>query len=433
MMERLHGRGFGLVSRGLALGIAAGLAYGCSPDDIASQCGLDCSAGGFAEGKASISGIASIDAFFGSAIDLEAAMVDLSGSLRAELDAIGASVGLAPGASGAELNAALEAHIGLYVEGALELSYQPAKCQASVEAGVSAAAECDAEVDPGEVSAKCSGSCRAEAGVAVDCGADARLMCSGTAPELDCSAGTCSGTCVAQLDAAAVCDGTCRGTCETMIGTLEGFDGRCDGTCQGECAVEMSAGGQCDFQCEGTCEYEAPEAGCDASATASCEAMAGASIDCEAGCEGTVDPPSVSAECEATVEAKASASLECTPPTIDVAFSWAAGVSGDATAQAEFRAWLQGFRAHFAVIVAARAKAEVVASAATELVASAGTDGVLWAEVEDLSAAGDLKASIGAGCALKELPVAVDALAGASASLQGNLSATVEVVGAFGG
>jgi hypothetical protein len=433
-MDGFRRGGFGLVSRGLGLGIAAGLVYGCDPGDVASQCGLDvdCTAGGFAEGKASISGVASIDAFFGAAIDLEAAMTGLSGELRAELDAIGASVGVAPGASGADLKLALEQHIAGYVEGSLRLSVQPAKCQASVEASVSAAAECDAEVDPGEVSAKCSGSCRAEAGVDVQCEGDARLMCSGTAPQLDCSTGTCSGTCTADLSVAAECDGTCRGTCHAEAGAFEGFEGRCDGTCEGECAVDMSAGGQCDVRCEGSCDYEAPEGGCEASATARCEAMAGAAIECDAGCEGNVEPPSVSAECEATVEAKASASLQCTPPTIAFQFAWAGGVQTDLNAQAEFRAWLEGFRLHFGAILAARAKAEIVAGAATRLIASAGEGGALLAAVKELAVDGSLNARVGAGCALKEVPVAFDALSSAGAELSGSLGAAVEVAGAFG-
>lgn len=432
-MKRLYGDRIGSLSLGLALGFLAAISNACDPGDVARECGLDvdCSAGGFAEGKASISGIASIDAFFGAAIELDAAMVSLGGELRAELDAIGASVGLAPGASGADLKLALQTHLAAYVMGSLTVEYQAARCQASVEAGVAAAAECDAEVDPGEVSAKCSGSCQAEAGVAVTCEGDAQLRCTGTAPQLDCSGGTCSGTCVADLSVAATCTGTCRGTCQAEAGTMEGFEGRCDGTCEGECAVEMSAGGQCEFSCQGSCDYAAPEGGCEVSATARCEAMGEASIECEAGCEGTVEPPSVSAECEATVEAKASASLQCTPPTLAFGFEWADGVKDDLQAQAEFRAWLEGFRLHFAAILAARAEAEVVAKAAVGLIASAGPNGALQSAVAELTGDANLKAAFGAKCALEEVPVAFTALSSSSAELGANLEAAVEIVGAF--
>ena len=422
---------FGLLG-GLSLGALQGCDDGGPLGDIAEQCGLDinCEAGGFAEGKASISGIASIDAFFGAAIDLNAAMTGVSGELRAELDAIGASVGLAPGAGGAELSAAIQAHLDTYISGGLTIEYQPPKCEANIEASVSAAAECDVEADPGSLSVSCSGSCEAEAGVAVDCGAEATLMCEGTAPNFECS-GTCSGSCVADLSAGGSCEGTCRGSCEAAGGTMDGFEGRCDGMCMGECAVDVSAGASCEGRCEGSCEYQAPEGGCEASATAKCEAMAGASIECDAGCEGTAEPPSVSAECEASVDAKASASLECRPPTLAFGFQFNASASGDVMAQAEFRAWLEGFRAHFGAILAARAKADVVVEAAGNLVAAA--DGAVRGSFEELSADANLKASIGAKCAIGELPIAVAALGAASGELSANVSASVEVIGAFGG
>lgn len=417
----------------LLAGVGLGALDGCDNgpgEKIAEQCGLDidCEAGGFAEGKASISGVASIDAFFGAAIDLNAAMLRLDGKLRAELDAIGASVGLEPGASGAEIRGAIESHLDGYIQGGLTIDYQPAKCEASIEASVAAAAECDAEVDPGSVQAKCEGACEAEAGVAVDCGADAELRCEGTAPGFACD-GTCSGSCVTELSAATECEGTCRGTCEVDGSTMEGFDGRCNGACQGECAVDVSAGVRCDAKCEGSCEYRAPEGGCEANATAHCQANADASIECDAGCEGTVEPPSVSAECEATVEAKASASVECTPPTIAFGFEWNGDAAASLEMQAEFRAWLEGFRAHFGAILAARVEAELVAEAGVALVAS--TDGALKTAIEDLVANGSLSAAIGAGCALQELPVAASALGSSQAQLTGSITAAGEVVSAF--
>ncbi len=427
---------FGSVSLAATLigGIAVG---GCDGDPgggvfekAAEQCGLDltCSGGGFLEGKASISGVASIDSFFGAAIDLDASMIALSGSLRARLDAIGASVGLESGASGAELKDAVNTYLSGYLDGDLSIDYQPAKCEASIEAGIAAAAECDVDLDPGAVSAKCSGSCEIDAQAGASCSGDAQLVCTGTAPGFACD-GVCSGSCVAELSASARCDGTCRGTCTLEGGTeVDGFDGRCNGTCEGECATEMSAGGSCDAaRCEGSCEYTPASAECEGGASARCEAMAGASIECDAGCEGTVEPPQVSAECEATVEAKASASITCTPPTLAFSFKWAAGV--DANGQAEFRAWLEGFRANFSALVAARAEAEVVASAAAKLIVSA--DGALRDAVAELQSDGEVFAAVGAGCALLQLPDAAGALTASSESLQANASATVELVGGF--
>jgi hypothetical protein len=201
--------------------------------------------------------------------------------------------------------------------------------------------------------------------------------------------------------------------------------------CTGECAVEVSGGAECSGRCEGTCTYTPPDGMCEASASASCEAMAGGSVECEAGCEGTAEPPMVSVECEAAVEAKADASLECTPPQLTFGFQFAAGVEGDLAAQAEFRAWLEGFRAHFGAILALRAKADVVVDAAGKLVASA--NGAVKGSIEDLSADANLKASIGAACALQELPLAAAAIGESSGALAGNVSASVEVIGAFGG
>lgn len=423
---------FHLCAIGLLTGAGFGVLQGCDDPvgNVAEQCGLDinCEAGGFADGRASISGVASIDAFFGAAIDLDARMRGLDASMRAELDAIAASVGLEPGAAGVDIRDAVSAHLGIYVEGGLSVEFQPARCQASVEATASAAAECDAEVDPGSVTVSCSGSCQAEAGVAVDCGAEAELRCSGVAPDFQCS-GTCTGTCSAQLEAAASCDGTCRGTCEAGGSTMDGFDGRCGGMCTGRCDVELEAGASCDGQCEGTCDYTPPSGMCEASAQASCEAMAGASIECDAGCEGSAEPPSVSAECEATVEAKASASLECTPPTLDIAFTFNGAAAADLDAQAEFRAWLQGFRGHISGLVAARAEADAILQASASLVAS--SEGALRGAVEDISASGDLAASIGAACALDQLPIAATALGTASTNLTTTAEASLTVLTAF--
>lgn len=94
---------------GLLVGAGAGALQGCRDNEavnrIAEQCGLDinCEAGGVLEGNASVSGIASIDSFFGAVIDVNAKIGQVQGTIRAELDAIGVSVGLEPGAAGADI------------------------------------------------------------------------------------------------------------------------------------------------------------------------------------------------------------------------------------------------------------------------------------------------------------------------------------------
>ncbi len=413
------------------VGAVFAAAPGCQvTDKVAEQCGLECSVKGFAGGDANISGIASIDAFFGLAIDLDARMRALSGNLRVELDAIALSVGLQPGAGGAEIRAAIETYLEARVDGGLTIEYAAPECKASVDVAVAAAAECDVEVDPGMVSAKCEGTCTAEAGAMLDCGAEAELRCTGTAPGLACE-GTCSGSCAVELTAAAACDGTCRGSCTAGGSTMDGFDGRCAGECMGECVVEASAGITCEGRCEGECEYTPPSGMCEANAQASCSAMAGASIDCSGSCEGSVEPPSVSAECQATVDAKANASIECSPPSLDISFELAADLEGDLDAQAELRAWLEGFRGRFAAIVALRAEAEVIIALGGEVV-GAGTAAVGDA-VAELSADANVAAAFGAVCAVEELPMVGETLAGSIQTLGGEVAASVEVVAAVGG
>src|SRR5690606_16612898 len=70
--------------------------------NLAEQCGLKCSAKGIVEGNASISGNASIDAFFGAVVDFKGAAEGLAADVQARLDAIAVSLGLEPGAASAD-------------------------------------------------------------------------------------------------------------------------------------------------------------------------------------------------------------------------------------------------------------------------------------------------------------------------------------------
>ncbi|MCX4242739.1 hypothetical protein [Paraliomyxa miuraensis] len=427
------------VGLGLLLGGGIGSIQGCNGDtpggplgDLAEQCGLDinCEAGGVLEGNASVSGIASIDSFFGAVIDVNAKIGEVEGTIRTELDAIAVSVGLEPGAAGAEIRGAIEARISGAVSGGLSIQAEPARCEASVEVVASAAAECDASVDPGSVSFACEGSCEVEAGVAVDCGAEAELRCTAQAPSVECS-GMCTGTCSASGGVA--CEGTCKGGCEGTC-SVENADGTCNGRCEGGACTgscELDVAASCEGNCEGTCDYVAPEGGCEATAQARCEAQAGGSVECSAGCEGSAEPPSVSAECEASVEAKASASVQCTPPSLAITWEWSAELQGDLDAQAEFRGWINGFRGHFAAILAARAQADLLVEAGQGLVDAAGV--AVMDAATDLQGEASLKASIGAACAIQELPIAGQVIGDAVGRLQGSVSAAVEVSAAVGG
>lgn len=435
--SRLHARipvlGAGL---GLLAGLGAGMLQGCDEDSspaerIAEQCGLDieCEAGGILEGNAHVSGIASIDTFFGAVIDVEAKAGRVEGTIRGELDAIAASVGLSSGASGTEIRAAIEGRISAAVSGGLRVQAEPARCETSVEIVAAAAAECDASVDPGELSFACEGSCEVEAGVQVDCGAEAELHCVVSAPSVECS-GTCQGTC--ELNAGAQCEGTCKGGCEGTC-SVQNADGTCNGQCNGTCtgSCELDVAASCDGQCQGSCDYVEPSGECGASAEAHCEAQAGGSVQCEAGCSGNADPPSVSAECEASVEAKASASVECTPPQLAITWEWNTQLEGDVAAQAEFRGWINSLRLHYSAILAARAQADLLLEAGRGL-ASAAEAAVLDATTE-LSADVNIKAAFGARCALQELPVAATTMGDVVTRLSASIQAATEVSAAIGG
>ena len=82
-------------------------------------------------------------------------------------------------------------------------------------------------------------------------------------------------------------------------------------------------------------------------------------------------------------------------------------------------------------IVALRAKAGVVGDSAGKLVAAA--DGAVRDSFEDLDANGSLRASIGAACAIKELPVTVQALGDSSGSLAAEVEASASVLATVGG
>ncbi|MCA9656737.1 MAG: hypothetical protein KC486_00195 [Myxococcales bacterium] len=423
-----------LLGGGLLLGISSIALQGCEEGDsplsgLAEKCGLVCPTEGIAQGNASISGLASVDSFFGAVVDFTAAADGVDAKIRAELDAIALGLGLPEGAAAGEIRTKIEERLMFAVAGGLQVKYQEPKCEASVEVAASAAASCDAEVDPGSVQVQCQGSCDIDASAQADCQASGTLTCVGQAPNLQCE-GSCTGTC--ELMGAATCDGTCRGTCTgecTVLDSQGNCAGACDGNCQGEC--ELSAGGMCNGKCQGECEYTPPGGMCDANVKARCEAMVEANVECKGGCEGEATPPMVKAECEATVEAKAKASVECTPPSVEITWQWSATIDGDLQAQANFRAWVNSFRGQLAGLLAATAKAKILADLAVNLAGAA--EGAVQGSIEDLSVEADLKTSIGAGCALLQLPDAVNLINAAGGQLTASVTASGEVFAAIGG
>jgi hypothetical protein len=145
------------------------------------------------------------------------------------------------------------------------------------------------------------------------------------------------------------CEGTCNGTCEYEPG-----EAQCEGTCKGSCEVEVEA----EAKCEGG---KAPR----------CEAKC--SGGCDASCEGTVKPPKceasasceASADCEASASAQASADLTCSPPSLEVDFSFKAGL--DASAKASFVARMEVFKAKMASIAQGMVKMKALVSGDADL------------------------------------------------------------------
>lgn len=414
-----HKGTFGLIAGGLVAGIAVTAVQGCDAGDIAEQCGLVCAAEGVAEGNASISGVASVDAFFGAVVTFSDAALSVSAGIDAELRGIAVSLGLDPAAGAAEIQGAIKAKISAAVSGGLKVNYAPPRCDISASATVEATAKCDAMVDPGKVEVECKGSCEADASVEASCDASAEVKCTAQAPSVACD-GMCEGTCSA--DAGVSCEGTCNGGCDGTCSVKNASGdcaGRCEGTCTGTCQLQAAA--KCEGKCEGSCTYTPPDAKCDANATLKCEAKADASVQCNGRCDGEVTPPKASAECEASAKAEVNAKVECTPPSVEITWQWSAELEGNASAQAEFKAWVTGFKGRFAALIAATKRIEFVLQAGAGL-ATAANGAVKGAVNAQLEGDLDLKASVGLGCALTELGAVAGVISSSTEKLQASAS-----------
>jgi hypothetical protein len=429
-----------LMSCGLLAGTLVS-AQGCDGlGDLADQCGLVCPDTGIVEGNASISGVVSLDAFFSAVLTVRDASADVASSMRAELEGIAASLEIEGYAEMSldQLTTAvvggLQAKFDANLQGGLTITFTPARCEANIELALEAAAECDVEATPGELEVECQGKCEVTAEVAAECAAMGTLECTGTAPDFECE-GACQGSC--QLDVAASCSGTCSGECDGACSSCVG--GNCDvqgnvtmncnGSCMGSCTgtCELEAAGTCEGRCEGSCTYTPAMGGCEADATAKCDVSGMADVECAGKCEGTVEPPMVSAECQATVDATANAEIVCTPPSLDVRFAFADGL--DADAQAEFKAWLEGFKTRFAAMAAIRGKLDGVRLAAEGLITASVE--VIPGVIDELEAEGglELDVAVGIGCALVEAEQVGVVLDTSVADLGGSLDAFARVSG----
>ncbi len=426
--ERVSGlaRGVRFGASLVAAALLVGGLSGCKQlQQAGDACGFGCSAEGVLEGNAAISGIRSIDSFFGALVDFKSSADLMTENVADAKARLALSVGLPATAADAELKAALKAKIDANVSGGIKVKFAPPECKASVSATVEATAQCDADFDPGQASVKCEGSCTAEASAEVKCDAEAEMVCHGTAPSLKCE-GSCTGSC--ELKASAKCDGTCHGTCSGSGGTQKNFNGSCDGKCQGEC--ELEAGGECSGSCKGECAYTPPSGECKGDAKVECKAKGDAKVECKGECNGQVEPPKAKAECEAAAKAKANASAECTPPDLDVSFKFKGNVN--AQQKAEFEAWMSGFKLQLGRLAAeSEGRGKLLLAAAGDLVAAG--EGAVKGSISDISASGDLKAAAGAKCALEQLGSAKELLVGVQGQVEGNVKSVAEVMSVVGG
>lgn len=415
------------VALGLLTAFAAACPEGTDPiDQFGEVCDLKCPVEGLADGNASISGLASVDGFFAAVVGFDKAALEIKAGVDAELRAIAVSLELDAGAGAAEIRTALADKLAAAVDGGLKVAYVPPRCAVDAKVAVDAAAKCDAEIEPGMAAVECKGTCTVDASASASCDASAAVICKGTAPELDCS-GTCTGSC--ELQGALQCNGTCTGQCDGTC-SVTGPDGQCAGECMGQCHgnCELKAGATCEGRCQGSCEYEAPDGQCEAGAEVRCQAAADASARCDGSCDGEVVPPKAKAECEASVAAEAKLRAECTPPTVEIRWQWHASFS-EPQAQAEFKAWVEGFRGRYAALLAQTARAKLVLEAGAGLGAAAV--GLVTSVPEDFAADPSIRASVGVGCAVDELKTVGALIEGAAQAVSGSVTAAGEVSAAL--
>jgi hypothetical protein len=414
--------------------IAASIVSGCdeatkAAGDVAKQCGLECPEKGVAEGNATISGVASIDSFFGAVVDYNSTVDVVVDSLATPLANIKAQLKLDANATPAQVIAKMKADFG--ITGDIKIVAAPPSCEVSAKATVEATAKCDASVEPGSVKAECSGRCEADVKVSggqVSCEGSAKLNCTAPSVNVACS-GSCKGEC--KLDASLSCEGTCKGSCD---GTCEvkNTDGTCNGKCDGKCGgtCELSAGGKCSGTCSGECAVEAQGGSCSGDAKVECFAeppSGSAKVTCEGKCEGEITPPKASVECEASAKASAELRAECTPPSVEVTAELAANASVET--QAKFDAFMGTFKTEMGALLAGLKRADIALRAGANVVARVpDVTASFKAQVDgDI----DLKTSIGLGCAIEQLDFVVDSMKDSTSKLSAQAKASGEFVAAF--
>jgi len=239
--------------------------------------------------------------------------------------------------------------------GSLTIKVDPPKCEASISAKANCQAKCSVD-----------GKCDIKANPPT---------CEGGSLEI-----SCKGSCTASAGASVACEGECTGSCEGSCTAEGGVEcaGKCDGTCEASgtgTGTGIQADGTCDGVCKGTCEVTAPSATCSGSCsgkcTAACKASANASVKCDGTCDADYEPLKctggelkggcqVDAKCDANCDASVQAKAQCTPPTVNIAFSGAADVQAAGKLQATLKA-------NLGVVYAFKARLEAMGKIAANL------------------------------------------------------------------
>jgi hypothetical protein len=282
--------------------------------------------------------------------------------------------------------------------------------------------ECTVNTD---VQTSCEESCKTE------------VTCTEPSVETRCTPAELTGQCDANCVGSAVCEGRvevaaeCMGQCEaecegSCSGELHGkTEGGCDGMCFGKCdGVKTPDGGManCEGTCEGRCTQPKPTSMCHGKCSSSCHGKCkgqcklekeaaincGAGVSCKGGCSGTYTEPKCETEltppvctgdtqCQTSCAARASASAECSPPTVIVNANLDAGVD-----VAKLKATLEANLPH--LLLAAKTKGQLavralknVSSAGEAVVSAAAKLGVKDVACAGSAATASVKAAASVG------------------------------------
>jgi len=393
------------------------------------------------EGELAVTGSAQVDGFFKALNYFQSANARISGEFQAHLDALAAAFGVECtddlNACATAVKGAITADIAANADAGLSIDYVAPRCSASAQVALDAQVECTAEADVdctppmvegGSIEVKCEGQCTG------GCSGS----CSGSCA-VDVTGGSCTGSCEGGCDltVAGACSGKCHGTC---AGTCEVMDaqGACKGKCTGDCTgtCELAVAASCSGMCSGKCVAPMAEASCEGECRGECD------LNCTGSCTGKAEPPSVTApdcdasveaDCKASASAQASASLECTPPRLEIDFAFSS--KADAATRAAFSARLAVLKTEIIGIIKGLVNARIlvegdvdagIPSIESVLTAQAGVAADLG--FDDLAGI----TPYGAVCAAAALLDLGGEIADTAGELSGTLTASVEVAGSIG-